>query len=142
MRDIPAAFAAHLAGAATTLCRCWSLIRRDGLVLGFTDHDRPLAFEGVAFRETTGLEAAEGAAELGFAVGGGEVSGAFAAVGLNEADLARGELKFVLAGERLSLGLQLGEWRLGQSVPQPALEDLEASSAISDESEPALPVGS
>lgn len=90
MRDIPAALAAHLAGAATTLCRCWSLTRRDGLVLGFTDHDRPLAFDGVAFRETTGLEAAEGAAELGFAIGGGEVSGAFAAVGLNEADLARG----------------------------------------------------
>ncbi len=90
MRDIPAALAVHLAGAATTLCRCWSLTRRDGLVLGFTDHDRPLVFEGVTFRETTGLEAAEGAAELGFAIGGGEVSGAFAAVGLNEADLARG----------------------------------------------------
>lgn len=90
MRDIPAGLAAHLARAATTLCRCWSLTRRDGLVLGFTDHDRPLAFDGVTFQETTGLEAAEGAAELGFAVGGGEVSGAFAAVGLNEADLARG----------------------------------------------------
>jgi uncharacterized phage protein (TIGR02218 family) len=90
MRDVPAALAAHLAGTATTLCRCWSLTRRDGLVLGFTDHDRPLIFDGVTFRETTGLEAAEGAAELGFAVGGGEVSGAFAAVGLNEADLARG----------------------------------------------------
>ena len=90
MRDIPAGLAAHLALAATTLCRCWSLTRRDGLVLGFTDHDRPLAFDGVTFQETTGLEAAEGEAELGFAVGGGEVSGAFAAVGLNEADLARG----------------------------------------------------
>lgn len=90
MRDIPADLAGHLAGAATTLCRCWSLTRRDGLVLGFTDHDRSLVFDGVTFRETTGLEAAEGASELGFAVGGGEVSGAFAAVGLNEADLARG----------------------------------------------------
>jgi uncharacterized phage protein (TIGR02218 family) len=90
MRAIPDGLAAHLARAATTLCRCWSLTRRDGLVLGFTDHDRPLAFDGVTFQETTGLEAAEGEAELGFAVGGGEVSGAFAAVGLNEADLARG----------------------------------------------------
>ena len=31
MRDIPEAFAAHLAGGVTTLCRCWSLRRRDGI---------------------------------------------------------------------------------------------------------------
>lgn len=90
MRTIPDALAAHLGGGATTLCRCWSLTRRDGLVLGFTDHDRDLAFDGVTYAATTGLEAAESAAELGFAIGGGEVAGAFAAVGLNEADLARG----------------------------------------------------
>jgi uncharacterized phage protein (TIGR02218 family) len=90
MRDIPSALAAHLEAGATTLCRCWSLTRRDGVVLGFTDHDRPLAFEGVTYAATIGLEAAETAAELGFAVGGGEVSGAFAAIGLNETDLSRG----------------------------------------------------
>lgn len=90
MRDVPAALAAHLQSAATTLCRCWSLARRDGLVLGFTDHDRPLSFEGVTFAAATGLEAAESASELGFAIGGGEVTGAFAVTGLNEADLARG----------------------------------------------------
>lgn len=90
MRDIPSALASHLEAGATTLCRCWSLTRRDGVVLGFTDHDRSLAFDGITFTATTGLEAAETAAELGYAVGGGEVAGAFAATGLNEADLARG----------------------------------------------------
>lgn len=90
MREIPPGLAAHLEGGATTLCRCWSLTRRDGLVLGFTDHDRPLAFEDVAFAAATGLEAAEATAELGFAVGGGDVAGALAATGLNETDLARG----------------------------------------------------
>ncbi|PTM38729.1 DUF2163 domain-containing protein [Bosea sp. 124] len=90
MRDIPEALAAHLVQGATTLCRCWSLTRRDGAVLGFTDHDGPLSFDGIVFAAATGLEAAEASAELGFAIGGGEVSGAFAATGLNEADLARG----------------------------------------------------
>jgi len=90
MRDIPSGLAAHIETAATTLCHCWSLTRRDGLVLGFTDHDRKLSFDGVDFAATTGLEAAESAAELGFAIGGGEVAGAFAALGLNEADLVRG----------------------------------------------------
>lgn len=90
MRDVPSGLAAHIETAATTLCHCWSLTRRDGLVLGFTDHDRRLSFDGIDFAATTGLEAAESAAELGFAIGGGEVAGAFAAFGLNEADLARG----------------------------------------------------
>ncbi|MFJ5370583.1 DUF2163 domain-containing protein, partial [Bosea sp. CER48] len=53
-------------------------------------HDRPLAFDGLIYAAATGLEAAEMTAELGFAVGGGDVAGAFAAAGLNEADLARG----------------------------------------------------
>jgi uncharacterized phage protein (TIGR02218 family) len=90
MRDIPSGLAAHIETAATTLCHCWTLTRRDGLVLGFTDHDRPLSFDGIGFAAATGLEAAESAAELGFAIGGGEVAGAFAAFGLNESDLARG----------------------------------------------------
>ncbi|TQI76297.1 putative phage protein (TIGR02218 family) [Bosea sp. AK1] len=90
MRDIPSGLAGHIETAATTLCHCWSLTRRDGLVLGFTDHDRRLSFDGIDFAATTGLEAAESAAELGFAIGGGEVAGAFAAFGLNESDLARG----------------------------------------------------
>jgi len=90
MRDIPAALAGHIESGATTLCRCWSLTRRDGLVLGFTDHDRALAFDGLTYAAATGLEAAETTAELGFAIGGGDVAGALAASGLNEADLARG----------------------------------------------------
>src|SRR6478752_5601686 len=90
MRAIPAALAAHLDSGATTLCHCWRLTRRDGLTLGFTDHDRPLAFDGLSYAAATGLEAAETTAELGFAIGGGDVAGAFAASGLNEADLARG----------------------------------------------------
>lgn len=90
MRDIPAGLAAHLARSATTLCRCWTLTRRDGVPLGFTDHDRPLAFAGRIFSPVTALEAAETTAELGFAIGGGEVSGAFAATGLREADIVHG----------------------------------------------------
>lgn len=90
MRTLPPGLAAHLDGGVTTLCRCWTLIRRDGAVFGFTDHDRDLAFAGVTFAARTGLEAAEADAELGFAIGGGEVSGALVSAGLTEDDLAAG----------------------------------------------------
>ncbi|HEX8662968.1 MAG TPA: DUF2163 domain-containing protein [Beijerinckiaceae bacterium] len=90
MRTIPPSLAVHLERGATTLCHCWKLLRRDGAVQGFTDHDRDLSFGGVVFAARTGLEAAEAIQELGFAVGGGEVSGALVSAGLTEDDLAAG----------------------------------------------------
>ncbi len=90
MRTIPDPFAVHLAGGVTTLCRCWSLRRRDGLALGFTDHDRDLSVSGLVHAARTGLEAAEASAESGFAVSGGDVSGALSSLGLTEADIAGG----------------------------------------------------
>ncbi len=39
MRTIPSALQAKLDSGVTTLCRCWIVTRRDGVVLGFTDHD-------------------------------------------------------------------------------------------------------
>lgn len=90
MRTIPPALAARLKESATTLCRCWALRCRDGFVLGFTDHDRDLSLDGVTYAARSGLEAAEASAELGFAVGGGEVAGALTSAGITEADVAAG----------------------------------------------------
>lgn len=86
MRALPADLAARLASGATTLCHCWSLTRRDGLALGFTDHDRDLGFGGLTYAARGGLEAAE----LGFAIGGGEVAGALTSAGIAPEDVAGG----------------------------------------------------
>ncbi len=90
MKTLSPALAAHLAGETTTLARCWVMTRADGAILGFTDHDRDLIVGGVTCRAATGLEAAEASVALGFAVSGGDVSGALSGAGLTEADLAAG----------------------------------------------------
>lgn len=90
MKPVSPALAQHLSGEVTTLARCWVLNRLDGVVFGFTDHDRDIVFGGVTFRAATGLDAAEASAELGFAVGGGDVAGALNSAGLTEDDLAAG----------------------------------------------------
>ncbi|MFC1456282.1 DUF2163 domain-containing protein [Microvirga arabica] len=90
MRTIPENLSAHMAEGATTLCHCWRLIRRDGTAFGFTDHDHDITFNGTAYAARSGLEAAEATAELGFAVGGGEVAGALVSAGLTEHDIAPG----------------------------------------------------
>jgi uncharacterized phage protein (TIGR02218 family) len=111
MKNVQPAFAAHLAGEATTLARCWVLTRADGVVMGFTDHDRDLTISGVTCRAATGLDAAEASAELGFAVGGGDVSGALSSAGLTEADLAAGRYD----------GASVASWLVNWREPSQAL---------------------
>ncbi|WP_158967920.1 DUF2163 domain-containing protein [Chachezhania sediminis] len=57
MSALPPTFAAHVATGATTICRAWAIFRVDGTVLGFTDHDCTLDFDGIAFKADTGLTA-------------------------------------------------------------------------------------
>ena len=90
MRAVPEGLAARLAGETTTLAHCWRLARADGVVLGFTDHDRDIAFGGVVYAAATGLEAGERTAELGFAVGGGEAAGALTSVAITGDDIMAG----------------------------------------------------
>jgi uncharacterized phage protein (TIGR02218 family) len=90
MRAIPYALQAKLDSGVTTLCRCWRLTRGDGVVQGFTDHDRDIVLDGVVCRAGTGLVASEATQQLGLAVAGQEIAGALAADTLNEDDLAAG----------------------------------------------------
>ncbi len=90
MKQLASDFAAHLSAKATTLARCWRLTRRDGTVMGFTDHDRPLAIEGLVYEASTGLAASDVVANADLSVGGGEVSGALASAAISEADIAAG----------------------------------------------------
>jgi len=90
MRTIEPGLAAHIAAGATTLCRCWKVTRGDGVVLGFTDHDRPVTFDGTTFEPASGFDASEDVSATGFAVGGLEVSGALASERLDADDLTAG----------------------------------------------------
>jgi uncharacterized phage protein (TIGR02218 family) len=81
---------AHLASGTTTVCRCWLVERRDGLRLGFTDHDRDLTFEGVVFRAGTGLSAKALSQTTGLAIDNAEAVGALTDAAVTEADLAAG----------------------------------------------------
>lgn len=90
MRTILPALRTHLDGGVTTLCRCWRIARTDGVVMGFTDHDRDLSFEGVTFSAMDGLEATGDVAHASLAVGGFEIAGAFSSDALAASDLKAG----------------------------------------------------
>lgn len=90
MKTIPASMQAHLDGGATTLCWCWRLLRRDGMTLGFTDHDRVLVFDGTTFEAMSGFTASEIKESVGLSVDNLEVAGALSSQSLNDDDLAAG----------------------------------------------------
>ena len=81
---------AHLDSGATTLCWCWRLTRRDGIVLGFTDHDRDLVFDGTTFEAAAGFSASEIKEAVGLGVDNLDVEGALQSGRLDEAQLASG----------------------------------------------------
>lgn len=80
-----------LASGVTTLCRCWAVSRRDGQVLGFTDHDLTLQFEGIEFRADAGLTASEIAQTTGLSVDNTEAMGALSDPLINEIDIDAGK---------------------------------------------------
>lgn len=49
MLDIPPSLQSKLDQDVTTLCHCWRVRRKDGVILGFTDHDVDIVFNGVVF---------------------------------------------------------------------------------------------
>jgi uncharacterized phage protein (TIGR02218 family) len=80
----------HLITGATTVCQCWSVTRKDGEVLGFTDHDRDLTFEGITFKAASGMTARALQQSTGLSVDNSEAIGALSDASVSEADLLVG----------------------------------------------------
>lgn len=80
----------HLATGATTVCRAWTVTRRDGQVLGFTDHDREITVDGILCRADTGMTARVLNQTTGLSVDNTEAYGALSASSITEADLLAG----------------------------------------------------
>lgn len=90
MRTLPSHLAQSIATGVTHLCSCWRLTRRDGMVFGFTDHDRDLSIAGTLFEAASGLEASETENQNSLAAGGGEVSGALSSARLLPEEIEAG----------------------------------------------------
>lgn len=90
MKDLDADLAAHLASGATTLAWCWRITRADGQVFGFTDHDRPLAFDGTSFESEAGLIPSELRHGSDMAVDAQDAEGVLSSDRITETDIADG----------------------------------------------------
>jgi len=90
MRILQQGFSEHIASGATSLATCWRLIRSDGLVLGFTEHDAVLEFDGTSFVPAHGLDSSTATSKLGAQVDNSEITGFLHAEAVDENDILLG----------------------------------------------------
>ena len=91
MRTLDLGFKAHIESGATTLATCWKVTRTDGVVLGFTDHDRTLSFGGTDYVPVAGFDGGEAPQKLGPQVDTTEVVGVLRSDAISEADIELGK---------------------------------------------------
>lgn len=90
MRTLPETLRTALESGVTTHCRCWAVTRTDGVVLGFTDHDRAVNFDGITFEASAGLNAEAVESSTGLSVDSHSVTGALNSESITGEDIERG----------------------------------------------------
>jgi uncharacterized phage protein (TIGR02218 family) len=90
MKALAPGLQAHLDDGTTTLAWCWRIVRADGVVMGFTDHDRALTFDGTTFEAETGLIASEIRTGSDLAVDAQDAEGVLTSGRITETDIADG----------------------------------------------------
>ncbi len=101
---------AHLESGATTVCRAWTVRRTDGVLLGFTDHDRDLMVDGVLCRADTGMTARALQQTTGLSVDNSEAAGALSDASIREADLLAGRFDAAEVRSYLVNWAAPGDW--------------------------------
>jgi len=108
MLALPESFQTHLTSGVTTLATAWRLLRKDGLVLGFTDHDRPLIFQGTQFQPRTGLTGRASSAGADLGVDNTEIAGILDSDFISSQDIRAGRFD----GARVEI------WRVNWQQPE------------------------
>jgi uncharacterized phage protein (TIGR02218 family) len=94
MKQITPALEAHIAGEVTMLASCWKLTRRDGAILGFTDHDQDITFESVMYKAATGFTPSAIANSATLSVDNLDVEGMLTDGSITESDILAGKYDF------------------------------------------------
>lgn len=94
-----------------TAATFWRVLRRDGVALGFTSHDRDLWFGGLLHRAAPGMSPSAIRRSAGFEPDSAEATGALSHDSIAAADLAAGRFD----GARVTVGLV--DWESGEQEP-------------------------
>lgn len=98
MKTITPALDAHLSSEVTNLCTCWKIVRLDGTVFGFTDHDMDLTFDDghgpLLYESDTGYNRTAIRSDESMSVDNLDVTGFIESDRISENDLRNGVFDF------------------------------------------------
>jgi uncharacterized phage protein (TIGR02218 family) len=90
MKALDPALQVHLDEGTTKLAWCWRIVRSDGVTFGFTDHDRPLVFDGSTFESESGFTASELRSSSDLSVDAQDAEGVLRSDRITETDILDG----------------------------------------------------
>jgi len=90
MQTITPALSAHLAQEVTSIATCWSIKRKDGKTLYFTDHDRDVVVGGNRYVAADSMNPSAVSSQSGLTVDNLEFEGLLSAGAVDEEDLRAG----------------------------------------------------
>lgn len=90
MQQLTTELSSHLAQEVTTLATCWSIIRKDGVALYFTDHDVSLTIDGMVYKASDSMNPSAVSLQTGLAVDNLELEGILSAAALTPEDILSG----------------------------------------------------
>lgn len=91
MKSISTPLKLHLANEVTTLCMLWRIIRRDGQIFGFTDHDTDIFLDGITYLASTGFTPTDIETTSQLNVDNLEIEGVLDSDTITDADLVAGK---------------------------------------------------
>ncbi len=89
MKTLPSGMQVDLDAGATTYCLCWKLTRTDATVMGFTDHDKNLTFDGVTYHASTGVNSSAAKSSTGLQIDDVTAEGALSSDAITEEDISK-----------------------------------------------------
>ena len=120
-RTISAALQTHLEGELTTLAMCWRILRSDGVVKAWTDHDAEIVYDGVVYTPLESGQPSNYRQQASLAPANMDVVMAFASGTGTDADLRAGLYdyakvwSFLINWADTSMGIvKLAAGRLGE----------------------------
>lgn len=120
MRHLDEDFRARLQSGVTKTCLCWQLTRTDGAIIGVTEHDHTVMYQGVRFEAFGALEAGIFTSSAALKPGQASAVGALTSDSIREEDLLAGKWDsarvdvFRVDWERQDLGVQIWSGRFSE----------------------------
>lgn len=96
MREFTQEFTDHIKSGSTSLAWCWRIRRKDGIVLGFTDHDEDITCDGTIFSPAHGADTSAVTERQGSSVSTSEIIGIIHAQSIDEDDIMLGRFDAAL----------------------------------------------